>query len=112
MAVVMRRLQGPDLALLLPFVAAWFAGHVLIATALRQRHRLARAAFWLIASVPALIALGGVARQLGAIPARALGLCLLAALSGSLALIGFSLFSRPEKSHGLGEAALEKGIAS
>jgi hypothetical protein len=44
MVPVMQRLQGPDLGLLAPFIAAFLAGHVLLALAWRNQDRLARGA--------------------------------------------------------------------
>jgi hypothetical protein len=95
MGVVMRRLQGPDLRLLLPFVAALFAGQVALVLALRRRDRLTRAALWLLLSLPVLAVLGAAVVRLELTTGRVIGLAVLGALSGSLALVGVSLASNP-----------------
>jgi len=77
MAPVMQKLQGPDLVLLLPLVAAWFAGHAFVVVAARKDGPVARAAFWLLLASPAALVLGPLA--------------FLAATSGSLALAGAAL---------------------
>jgi hypothetical protein len=74
MTPVMQRLQGPDLAFLLPFVAAFFVAHGTIAWA---RRREARVACWLLVTAPGAAFLGGLA--------------LLAVTSTSLALVGASI---------------------
>jgi hypothetical protein len=93
MAVVMRRLQGPDLALLLPMVLALFAGHVAIAASLRERDAATRTAFRLLAWLPVLVVAGAAARRADLVPGRVVGLAALGALSGSLALVGVSFLS-------------------
>lgn len=90
MVPVMQRLQGPDLGLLAPFIAAFLAGHVLVALAWRHHDRLARAAWWLLASLPAVAVLGALARRADLVPGRIVGLAVLGVLSGSLALIGIA----------------------
>ena len=45
LAPIMRRLQGPDLALLLPFVLAFFAVHVVLVVSRRGHDSRARTAF-------------------------------------------------------------------
>ncbi len=91
MVPVMQRLQGPDLGLLAPFIAAFLAGHVLLALAWRNRDRLARGAWWLIASVPAVAVLGALARRTDLVPGRMVGLAVLGVLSGSLALVALAV---------------------
>jgi hypothetical protein len=93
-APVMRRLQGPDLALLLPFVVAFFAGHVLIVMASRTRGPLARASSRVLLLAPVVVAIGAVLVRAGLVEGRVVGLSLLAALSGSLALVGGSFVAR------------------
>lgn len=97
MAIVMRRLQGPDLWLILPLVLAWFAGHVVVAIALRRRDALCRAALWLLAGLPVLAALGALARWADLIAGRAVGLAVLGAMAGSLLLVGWSLAKDGER---------------
>jgi hypothetical protein len=90
MAPVMKELQGPDLLLLSPFVAAFFAAHVTIVMGRRRHDAVARAAFWVLLTVPALVVLGAMARSMGALSGRVVGLMVLGATSGSLALVGIS----------------------
>jgi hypothetical protein len=89
-APVMRRLQGPDLALLLPFVAAFFLGHVLLVRAFRGSGPLARLGNRILLAAPAIVVVGGFLVRLGLVPGRVVGLGLLAAISGSLAMVGLS----------------------
>lgn len=91
MVPVMQRLQGPDLGLLAPFIAAFLAGHVLVALAWRNQDRLARAAWWLIASLPAVAVLGALARRTDLLSGRIVGLAVLGVVSGSLALAAIAM---------------------
>jgi hypothetical protein len=91
MGVVMRKLQGPDLVLILPFVLAFFAGHGAVVWAHRRHDAVARSAAWLLASLPAIAVVGALARGAGVVDGRVVGLAVLGALSGSLALVGISL---------------------
>lgn len=93
MEPVMRRLQGPDLALLLPMIAAFFAGHALIVTALRSEGRLARLGFRLLLAAPAIAAVGALAARAGLLPGRVVGLASLAALAASLAAAGLEILA-------------------
>jgi hypothetical protein len=95
MAPVMRRLQGPDLVLLLPFVAAFFAGHAVLVAALRRRSSLARCGFLCLLAVPAIAAAGASAARAGLLAPRSVGLATLGALAASLAAVGASLLARP-----------------
>jgi hypothetical protein len=90
---VMRRLQGPDLALLLPFVAAFFAGHALVVTALRREGPLARFGFRLLLAAPAIAAAGALAARAGLLPGRLAGLATLGAVAASLAAAGAELLA-------------------
>jgi len=91
MSTVMYRLQGPDLALLLPFVGALFVAHAILVTARRKHDSAARWGFGLLLALPAVAVIGGFAVRTGFVPGRIVGLGVLAALSGSLALFGGSL---------------------
>jgi hypothetical protein len=91
MVPVMQRLQGPDLGLLAPFIAAFLAGHLLVALAWRDHDRLARGAWWLIASLPAIAVLGALARRADLVSGRVVGLAVLAVVSGSLALVAIAV---------------------
>lgn len=93
MVPVMVRLQGPDLVFILPLVAAFFAGHAVLAWALRGKGRFARTGFAAIVAAPAIAALGAVATRAGLVPGRIAGLATLAALAGSLALVGVEILA-------------------
>ncbi|HEY8086934.1 MAG TPA: hypothetical protein VIF09_03795 [Polyangiaceae bacterium] len=92
-APVMQQLQGADLAMLLPFVVAFFLGHVLVVTELRRRGRFARAGFRVLLASPLVLVAGGSIARFGLVPGRVVGLALLGALSGSLALVGASMMA-------------------
>ena len=85
---VMRRLQGPDLALLLPFVLAFFVGHALLVSAFRKQGPSAHAGARLLLLAPLVILLGAPAARAGLVAGRVVGLAFLATVSGSLALVG------------------------
>jgi hypothetical protein len=90
--IVMRRLQGPGLALLLPFVAAFFAGHVLLVLGLRRRGLVGPLAPWLLAAAPVAAGIGALVARAGAGGARAAGLTALGCVSGSLVVAGARLW--------------------
>ncbi len=92
-APVMRRLQGKDLALLLPFVGAFFLGHALLVSALRSRGHVAAWGARLLAAAPVVIIAGAPATRGGFVTARLVGLGFLGAVAGSLALVGLSLIA-------------------
>jgi hypothetical protein len=94
MAPVMRRLQGPDLVLLLPFVAALFGGHAVLVSALRRRSAVTRFGFWCLLATPAIALAGAAGARAGALSPRAVGLAALGALAASLAAVGASLCAR------------------
>jgi len=87
-APIMRRLQGPDLALLLPFVLAFFVGHALLVSAFRNHGPNARAGARLLLLAPLVILLGAPAARAGLVAGRVVGLAFLATVSASLALVG------------------------
>lgn len=90
-APVMIRLQGPDLALLLPFVLAFFAGHGIVAWSMRREGRFAKAGLFSFAAFPALLLVGGPLARSGLLPPRFVGLGVLGLVSASLALVGLEL---------------------
>lgn len=92
---VLAQLQGPDLALLLPLLAAFFLGHALLLTALRKRGRLQRAGARLLFAAPFFLALGVPAIHAGLLSRRAVGLAVLFAVAGSLALVGGAMALAP-----------------
>ncbi len=94
---VMLQLHGPDLALLLPFVVAFFLGHVLVVTELRRRGRLARTGFRLLLVAPVILLAGVPLARLGVVPARLVGLALLGTLAASLALVGASMMAAEQE---------------
>jgi hypothetical protein len=96
MAPVMTKLQGPDLALLLPFVAAFFAGNALLVVAHRRRGPLARAGFLALVVSPAILLAGAPMVRLGILAGRVVGLAFLGATAGSLAMVGLSVISEPQ----------------
>lgn len=96
MAPVMRRLQGPDLAFLLPFVAAFFAGHAVLVGALRRRSPLARLGFASLLLAPLVAAAGAPATRAGLLAPRGVGLAVLAALAGSVGALGASFLARSD----------------
>ncbi len=87
---VMRRLQGPDLALLLPFVFAFFAGHGVLATAVRRRGNAGRFAFRCLWLAPAAAVIGILAARAHALPRRDGGLLFLGLLCASLVGVAFA----------------------
>jgi hypothetical protein len=91
MATVMRRLQGPDLRLLLPFVAALFIGHVVVVAARSKADWGARCAFWLLACSPALAGFSATLARFEWVSNRVVGLTVLGIFSSSLALVGLSM---------------------
>ena len=95
MTGVMARLQGPDLALLLPLIVAFFAGHIVLATSFRRRGPWGRLAFRLLLATPVLVAACGVAVRAGLAPKRTAGLLLLGLLSASLASAGAAAMADP-----------------
>jgi hypothetical protein len=90
-APVMRRLQGPDLLLLLPFVAAFFVGHALLIAAMRGWGRFARYGAWLLVAAPGILVVGVALVRFAHVPGRVVGLSFLGAVAGSLAMIGLAL---------------------
>jgi hypothetical protein len=94
-APVMQRLQGPDLALLLPFVLAFFAGHALLVAALRRHGSFARWAIRILLFAPAALAVGPLLVRVGVLSPRTVGLTFLGATSASLAMLGASFLVRP-----------------
>jgi hypothetical protein len=90
MAPVMRRLQGPDLGLLLPFVVAFFSGSAVLAVAQRKGGTLGRVGFLALIAAPALLLVGVPMVRLGILVGRVVGLALLGAIAGSLATMGLS----------------------
>jgi hypothetical protein len=96
LAPVMRKLQGTDLALLLPFVVAFFAGHALLVVGHRHRGPLARAGFLALVASPAILLAGAPMVRLGILAGRVVGLAFLAATAGSLALIGVSILAESQ----------------
>lgn len=97
-APIMRRLQGPGLGLLLPFVLAFFTGHAFLASALRKRGPSARVGAWTLALSPLVIVVGAPSVHAGLIAGRIVGLAFLAAVSSSLALTGAGWFAAPPRS--------------
>jgi hypothetical protein len=96
-APIMRRLQGGDLALLLPFVAAFFVGHALFVYPHRKAGTLGRTGARLLTAAPLVVLLGAPLVRFGVLPGRFVGLGFLGALSGSLLFVGLSLAVPSEK---------------
>ncbi|MDX2170778.1 MAG: hypothetical protein SF182_27150 [Deltaproteobacteria bacterium] len=92
--VIMRQLQGPDLALLLPFVAAFFIGHATLVAGLRLQRVVSSASTALLTAAPLFAVAGAAAASAGLVPARLVGLTVLAAVAGSLVLVGVALQRR------------------
>jgi hypothetical protein len=78
MIPVMERMQGPNLALLGPLIAAFFAGSLVLALGSARAGLVSRGSPWLLVLALPALALGG-------------GLALLACVSASQAWIGFAL---------------------
>ncbi len=95
-APVMRRLQGKDLTLLLPFVAAFFLGHALLVAALRKRGTLAALGGYLLAAAPVVVIAGAPATRAGLVTGRLVALLLLACVAGSLAFLGLSMVAEDD----------------
>ena len=81
MAPVMERMQGPNLALLGPLLASFFAGSILLALVGARAGLVPRWNPWLYALALPALALGG-------------GLALLACVSASQAWLGLAMLSR------------------
>jgi hypothetical protein len=96
MAPVMRRLQGPDLALLLPFVAAFFSGSAVLVVACRKGGMLARVGFLALIAAPAVLLAGASMARFGWLAGRVVGLAFLGAIAGSLAMMGLSMATERE----------------
>lgn len=97
MAPVMRRLQGRDLALLLPFVLAFFLGHGLLVGALRNRGSLARLGATVLLVAPAIVIFGAPSVGRGLVSGRVVGLGFLGAINASLLLLGLSMMIDRER---------------
>jgi hypothetical protein len=82
MVPVMERMQGPNLALLGPLIAALFAGTVVLAIGAARAGLLPRRSPWLLALAPAALPVGG-------------GLALLAVVSASQVWLGVALARSP-----------------
>jgi hypothetical protein len=99
-APVMRRLQGKDLALLLPFVAAFLLGHSLLVATLRKRGSIATFGARVLFLAPLIVLAGGPAARAGFVTGRIVGLSFLGVLAGSLALLGLSLIAEEPEPQG------------
>jgi hypothetical protein len=97
MAPVMRRLQGRDLALLLPFVLAFLLGHALLVGALRKRGPFARLGAIVLLAAPAIVIVGAPSVGRGLVSGRLVGLAFLGAINASLLLLGISLMSEHDR---------------
>jgi hypothetical protein len=82
MIPVMERMQGPNLVLLAPLIAALFAGTLVLAIGAARAGLLPRLSPWLLALAPAALPLGG-------------GLALLAVVSASQVWLGVALARSP-----------------
>ena len=96
MAPVMRRLQGPDLGLLLPFVVAFFSGSAVLAVARRKGGTFARVGFLALIAAPAVLLAGAPLVRFGLLAGRVVGLAFLGAIAGSLAMMGLSMATERE----------------
>lgn len=92
---VMRWLQGPGLALLLPLIAAFFAGHAVLLGGLRRSGHITATAPRLLAAAPVLALAGAGLAAAGVVSGRVVGLAVLASVAGSLAFAGFELRRTP-----------------
>ncbi len=90
-APVMRQLQGPDLALLLPFVAAFFVGHALLVVGLRTRGPVARFGVPILLAAPLIALVGAPIARSGILPGRFIGLGALGAMNASMIAVGVSM---------------------
>jgi len=89
---VMQFMQGPGLGLLLPFVAAFFAGGAWLSIALARAGVVSRANPWLHAAALAVaIAGGALVRTFGITLGRSVGLAALALVAGAQAWVGLAL---------------------
>jgi hypothetical protein len=97
MVPVMRRLQGRDLAFLLPLIVAFLLGHALVVGGLRKRGPLAGIGALVLLIAPAIVIVGvpGVAR--GYVSARVVGLAFLGAISASLLFLGLSMMFEQDR---------------
>ncbi len=92
---VMRRLQGPDLALLLPFVAAFFAGHAVLATAVRRQGAAGRLAFRCVLLAPVAAIAGARAARAGLLAKHEVGLVFLGLLCAGLIAVACAPAAAP-----------------
>jgi hypothetical protein len=93
---VMKRLQGPDLALLLPFVAAFFAGHAVLAAAVRRRGAAGRLSFRCILFAPVAALVGARVARAGVVSKREVGLVFLGLLCASLIAVALAPGGDPD----------------
>ncbi|RIL05390.1 MAG: hypothetical protein DCC71_10680 [Proteobacteria bacterium] len=96
---VMRRLQGADLVLLLPFVAAFFAGHAVLLVGARRIALVGALAPRLLALAPGVALVGALASRSGVVSGRVVGLAALGLVSASLAVLGLTIAraARPKR---------------
>jgi hypothetical protein len=92
-APVMQRLQGKDLVLLVPFVAAFFLGHALLVSGLRRRGPVAMLGARVLTIAPLIVIAGGPAARAHLVAGRLIGLGFLGAVAGSLAVLGVSMMA-------------------
>jgi len=92
LAPVMQFMQGPGLGLLLPFVAAFFAGGAWLSIALARAGVVSRANPWLHAVALAVAIAGGMlVRTTGVASGRSVGLAALALVAAAQAWLGLAL---------------------
>ena len=91
---VMQFMQGPGLALLLPLIAAFFAGGAWLSIAVARAGAVSRANPWLHAAALGVAVAGGACARAGLVSARGVGLAFLLAVATAQAWLGIALQRR------------------
>jgi hypothetical protein len=91
---VMAFMQGPGLLLLAPLILCFFAGGATLSRALARAGVVPRAKLHLHGAALATALAGGALARLSVLPPRAVGLAVLALVSGAQAWLGLALWRR------------------
>lgn len=91
---VMEFMQGPGLLLLAPLIACFFLGGAWLSVALAKVGVVSRGSAHLHGVAVGVAVVGGALASTGMVPARAVGLAALGAVSGAQVWVGVALWSR------------------
>jgi hypothetical protein len=98
MIPVMDRMQGPDLLLIAPLIAAFFVGSVVIAIGFSRAHRVSSGHLFLYAIAVLAVIVAGVTRGSGNVGPRVTGLVVLGTVSLSQTWLGLALVRQTVRS--------------